>query len=38
MERKNNYDDWRRDWRARFQTLDSYALCLKLPCLRKTAA
>ena len=38
MERKNNYDDWRRDWRARFLTLDRDALCRKLPWLRQTEA
>lgn len=38
MERKNNYEDWRRDWRARFLTLDRDALCRKLPWLRQTEA
>ena len=26
MERKDNYETWRRDWRARFLTLDREAL------------
>ena len=36
MERKDNYETWRRDWRARFLTLDREALLRKLPWLRQT--
>ena len=36
MERKDNYETWRRDWRARFLTLDRETLLRKLPWLRQT--
>lgn len=30
---KNNYDQWREDWKARFLTMDKAQLLQKLPCL-----
>ena len=34
MERRDNYETWRRDWRARFLSQDQAALLEKLPFLR----